>query len=418
MTTEIAEKGTSYSQCASMISRPLLAMVAESIVIFAPIRHVGWRSACSGVAVARSATLACRKGPPEAVSSKRATLAWRSPTRHCQIAECSESMGRSQPSGLASGWFGSPVAVAVPAARPRTSGITRWPPATSVSLLAVATTFPALSAASTDRRATNPPVATRTRSTSERVTKDSRASAPVAISVPGGRSRRPAARSSASETTAGRSKRACSSSSCACEPVASATTRNASGLRAMTSTAWRPTDPPEPRSATRRGPLPAERPPSADKSCDIRRHHWGRKDECVRPIENAAVARDQVPRVLGAPCPLEHRCRQAPRLRRDADNRAEQQAKYRRLAEGPQANERDDGRSGDASEDAPVALGRRNVAQELALAHGSPQEVSTRVEGPDQQDHQQDPASRGAQLKRRRSAGERRGDLPDSYEGT
>ena len=47
--------------------------------------------------------------------------------------------------------------------------MTIWPPATSVSLLAVATTLPARSAASTGRRLTTPPVATTTRSTSSRV---------------------------------------------------------------------------------------------------------------------------------------------------------------------------------------------------------------------------------------------------------
>ena len=46
-TTSIAASSTSYSQRASTTSRPLLARVAESIVIFAPIDHVGWRSACS-----------------------------------------------------------------------------------------------------------------------------------------------------------------------------------------------------------------------------------------------------------------------------------------------------------------------------------------------------------------------------------
>ena len=103
MTTDMAEKATSYSQRASITSNPLLASVAESIVIFAPIVHVGWRSARSGVTVARSATLESRNGPPDAVSHRRSTAACRSPTRHCQMAECSESIGRSHPSGLARG---------------------------------------------------------------------------------------------------------------------------------------------------------------------------------------------------------------------------------------------------------------------------------------------------------------------------
>ena len=40
----------------------------------------------------------------------RATLARSSPTRHCQMAECSESMGRSQASGEAIGDAGSAAA--------------------------------------------------------------------------------------------------------------------------------------------------------------------------------------------------------------------------------------------------------------------------------------------------------------------
>ena len=74
------------------------------------------------------------------------------------MAECSESIGRSQASGLA---YGSPgrIAAATPRRSSRASGMTRWPPATSVSLLAVATTLPARSAARTGRRLTTPPVA-------------------------------------------------------------------------------------------------------------------------------------------------------------------------------------------------------------------------------------------------------------------
>ena len=46
-------------------------------------------------------------GPPDAVSTRRAIPAPGSPTRHCQIAECSESIGRSHASGVASGSRGS-----------------------------------------------------------------------------------------------------------------------------------------------------------------------------------------------------------------------------------------------------------------------------------------------------------------------
>ena len=98
------------------------------------------------------------------------------------------------------------------AARARASGITRWPPATSVSLFAVATTLPAVSAARTGRRLTIPPVATTTRSTSSRVAISTRAAslAPATVTCrrwnrvgllgeqrpvrPGGERRRPRTR--------------------------------------------------------------------------------------------------------------------------------------------------------------------------------------------------------------------------------
>ncbi len=84
-----------------MTSSPLLASVAESIVIFAPIDQVGCFSACSGVTADSSAFVASRNGPPEAVRMRAATSSMDSPTRHCQMAECSESIGRSHASGLA-----------------------------------------------------------------------------------------------------------------------------------------------------------------------------------------------------------------------------------------------------------------------------------------------------------------------------
>ena len=76
-------------------------------MILAPIDQVGWRSACAGVTAASSAGVASRNGPPDAVRMSAATAAIDSPTRHCQIAECSESIGRSQASGLAYGSAGS-----------------------------------------------------------------------------------------------------------------------------------------------------------------------------------------------------------------------------------------------------------------------------------------------------------------------
>ena len=47
-TTATRSYGTSYSQCASMTSRPLFMRVAESIVILAPMCQVGWARASAG----------------------------------------------------------------------------------------------------------------------------------------------------------------------------------------------------------------------------------------------------------------------------------------------------------------------------------------------------------------------------------
>ena len=69
---------TSYSQCASMTSRPLFMSVAESMVILAPMSQVGCARASSGgrAAASRSADQS-RNGPPEAVRISRATVAMR-----------------------------------------------------------------------------------------------------------------------------------------------------------------------------------------------------------------------------------------------------------------------------------------------------------------------------------------------------
>ena len=85
--------------------------------------QLGWRRASDGAAVAIRSADHSRNGPPEAVRMSRDTAARSSPTRHCQMAECSESMGRSQASGEASGDTGSSAATA--AARARARGMTR-----------------------------------------------------------------------------------------------------------------------------------------------------------------------------------------------------------------------------------------------------------------------------------------------------
>ncbi len=56
--------------------------VAESIVIFRPMRQVGWRSAASGVTPASDAVGSSRNGPPEAVRMMRVISSRRRPCRH------------------------------------------------------------------------------------------------------------------------------------------------------------------------------------------------------------------------------------------------------------------------------------------------------------------------------------------------
>ena len=70
------------SQCASITSSPLFISVAESIVIFRPIRHVGCFSASAADTAARSDAGRPRNGPPDAVRMSRRTSARSRPCRH------------------------------------------------------------------------------------------------------------------------------------------------------------------------------------------------------------------------------------------------------------------------------------------------------------------------------------------------
>ena len=126
--TSIFEAATPKSQRASITSRPLFMRVAESIVIFGPMRQVGCASASSRVIVSKVSRARSRKGPPEAVRMSRRTSSGRRPSRHSCSAQCSESMGRSR----------------APVSRARAS--ISSPAITSVSLLARATSLPASSA--------------------------------------------------------------------------------------------------------------------------------------------------------------------------------------------------------------------------------------------------------------------------------
>ena len=262
----------------------------------------------------------------------------RSPTRHCQIAECSESIGRSQASGLA---YGSPGrASATSAASARASGMTRWPPATSVSLFAVATTLPARNAARTGRRLTTPPVATTTMSTSSRVASDSRASPPPTRSVPGGRSsaREPGA-------VAERDDRRAETLGLLGEERGVGTRRERDdregvGMRGedVDRLAADRSGRAEERNAAR-SPL-AGPPGSAKEGKDIQRDDRCGEDERVDPVEHPAMARDQRPRILGIGGPLDDRLGQVAGLRGERRQWSEREGVDRRPGRDPRGGPR------------------------------------------------------------------------------
>src|SRR6478736_4573399 len=116
----------------------------------------------------------------------------------------------------------------------------------------------------------------------------------------------PATAGSLTPTTAGRTRAACSDSVASDRPAATATTRNWSGSPSRTSSAWRPIDPVEPRTATPSGRPPASGAGSADDGEDIQRDDRGGEQERVDPVEDPAVARDDRPGVLRAGGALQH----------------------------------------------------------------------------------------------------------------
>ena len=127
---------------------------------------------------------ASRNGPPDAVSTSRAIAARGSPTRHCQIAECSESIGRSHASGVGQrvGGAGGGGALGGPRA-----GLGHHEVAAGDERLLVGGRDHLAGPQRGEHRAAatrRPPVPTTTRSTSSRVASASSASAPPIRAVP------------------------------------------------------------------------------------------------------------------------------------------------------------------------------------------------------------------------------------------
>ena len=119
-----------------MTSNALFTSVAESIVIFGPIRQVGCASASSGVTDASGAGLA---------AAERSAAGGQDETLHVSTSVPPPGIARWPSARCRSGAGGR-------ADRRRaasSAAATRWPPVTSVSLLASATRRPDRSAAST-----------------------------------------------------------------------------------------------------------------------------------------------------------------------------------------------------------------------------------------------------------------------------
>ena len=116
--TCILSAGTPKSHFASMTSKPLFIIDAESIVIFAPMSQVGCLRASAAVTSRIWSSVNLRNGPPDAVSRIFSIGLSPSPTMLWKIAECSLSTGK--------------IGTRFSAARRHTSS----PATTSVSLLA------------------------------------------------------------------------------------------------------------------------------------------------------------------------------------------------------------------------------------------------------------------------------------------
>ena len=214
---------------------PLLAL---AMVILAPIVHVGCFKASSGVTSPNDAHVRSLNAPPEAVMiSRDGSLT--SPSRHCQIAEGSLSIGRMV----------APPASAV--------SINRLPDITITSLFARPSVLPACSAAIEVGKPTHPTVAAITISTSRRATISS-AGASFAPPYPDSISPRVL-------KYVGLNSSSCSLNSGGLYPLQRPTTSKRSGNARTMSSVWVPTEPVDPRITSffirRSILLPSIRPP-------------------------------------------------------------------------------------------------------------------------------------------------------------
>src|SRR3954447_24105148 len=328
--------GRPKRKCASVTARPLLASVAESIVIFGPIDQVGCASASSGVTSASSSRVRPRSGPPLAVSTR---LCGSPSCEHWKSAECSLSTGSSAPP---------------PRAR---AAVARSPAATRLSLFARASVTPCSSAHIVAGSPANPSVAFSTTSGSAR---SSRAVGSPPTCVCG------------------------ASPSMAVEPLVAATS-SSSGRAPITSSAWRPIEPVAPSSATRVMDIVC---PLGREGQDREIRRRGGEQEGVEAIEHAGVPAEEVAAVLDARVPLEQRLEQIAHRPGDRQHGAERD----RLADRQEVllverHERDEnGRGGPEQEPLPRVRGRQG-GRILVPPNGPAAEVREGVAGPYREQH-------------------------------
>src|SRR6056297_78868 len=305
-----------------MTSSPLFISVLESTVIFGPMLHVGWARAASTVTSASSAAERPRNGPPLAVSSSRCTSrsAATDDRRHWWSAQCSLSTGTSSAPGRAR------------------SGCTTGPAAIRLSLFASASRLPARNVSIVIASPANPTTPFTTTSAPS-TTAASSATTSVDGSAAATRCR---ASSSATATSAGDHRRACSTRASADRPTASDTTSYEPGTRsfsaAITSRVCVPIEPVEPAMATRvvadefttTGAArwaTSEFEPRLDHQHQVV-HRRKSEEEPVEAIEDAAVTADDRTEVLHVEVALEHALGEIPerRQRRDHDAQHQQMA--------------------------------------------------------------------------------------------
>src|SRR5215210_4207780 len=322
------------------------------MVILGPIRHVGCLSASSGPAPTSCAFSNEKNGPPDAVSRISRTSDSRLPSRHWKIAECSESTGIMR----------------LPLAR----FMTHSPPATSDSLLARATWFPAASAPTVAARPAKPTIPLRTTS----------AGAWARRSAEPGPERTSVSRSSSRcelvdsrVTYSGANSAAWRASACASRPAERPTSSKRSGYLRTTSRAWRPMLPVEPRMVRRR--LIGMWESFSYELGDVV-YRGCREQEAVHAVQDAPVAGEEVPKVLHVEDALQGGFEQVAALARDRDCGADDQGFHKGKVQQKVGNRGDDYQGQEEAPDSALhGFFRAQAREEEVPAEQAPGEVGT-----------------------------------------